>query len=362
MRYLHILSAFVAEPWAMQREKLAAVAAFLAFKARGGDYTAEEVQAKIDGRRVAAIARAPGDIAVIPLVGVISQRMSMMQDISGGVSTDEVSSLFQAAVQDDGVKAIVLDIDSPGGSTYGVQELASQIYAARGQKPVIAQVNSLCASAAYWIACQADEIVVTPGGDAGSLGVYAIHEDITQMLEQEGVKPTIIRGTAGQNKAELSGLEPLTDDARQALQTRVDEAEAAFINNVAKGRGLSAGVVRDRFGQGRVFGAAELVERGMADKIGTFSETVARLGGQQLRGTAGAQMRQAFAAGETPALKLFEDHLRDGGVPVALATAFVSLGKGALRQSDSGEETNTKALEAARRLRAQLDGFSLPQL
>jgi signal peptide peptidase SppA len=363
MRYPHILSAFAAEPWAMQREKLQAIVGFLAFKAHGGDYSPEEIRARIDGRTVAAIARAPGDIAVLPICGVISQRVGMMQDISGGCSTDDMGAQFSTALADDSIKAIVLEVDSPGGGTYGVRELAAQIFAARGVKPVIAQVNSVAASAAYWLATQADEMVVTPGGEVGSVGVYAVHEDMSKALEMEGITPTLIK--AGDNKAELTDLFPLSDSARAALQARVDQTYHDFVIDVARGRGTTASMVTDRFGQGRMYGAAEAVDRGMADRVGTLQDTLTRLGMPMttMRGAPGRDMRMAFAAGETPKLSTIEDHLRDGGFPNDLATAFVSLGKGALRQGDPGDEAKQPAprpgLKALRELMAD---FTPPTL
>lgn len=360
MRYLHLISAFAAEPWALQRDKLHAMSSFLAFKAAGGDLSADEVQARIDGRREAAVAKRAGDIAVLPVVGVITQRIGMMEEVSGGASTDALGAQLRGALNDEAVKAVVLDIDSPGGGVFGVQELGAMILANRGGKPIIAQVNSRCASAAYWLASQADEIVVTPSGEAGSIGVYCVHDDITQMLADAGIKPTIVE--AGEFKTELSGLKPLTEEARAALQKRVDFSYNQFVTAVAAGRGVSTEKVLERFGQGRMFDAPELVKRGMADRIGTLDETLVRLGAAPVRGQAGAQMRQAFAAGETPAPKLIEEHLRDGGFPNALATAFVSVGKSAFRQGDPGDEANRKAVAALERLGAELDRFSLPSL
>jgi signal peptide peptidase SppA len=239
----------------------------------------------------------------------------------------------------------VLDIHSPGGSTFGVQELAAEIFAARGVKPVIAQVNSQCASAAYWLASQADEIVVTPSGEAGSIGVYTVHEDVTKAMEMAGVKATIVKG--GANKTELSGLQPLSDDAREALQARVGLTAKIFNETVAQGRGVDVGVVLDRFGQGRMYDAPELLKRGMVDRVATLRETLARLGAPATvtRGAPGRALRQAFAAGEPVKLALIEEHLREGGFPDALATAFVSRGKGALRQGDPGEEAKTAAAD-----------------
>lgn len=338
MRYEHVISAFAAEPWAMQREKLEAVTRFMAFKARGGHLSPDQVQASIEGRRDGIAARAAGDIVILPIYGVMSQRATMMQDISGGASCEQIGAAFRAAISDDSVRAVVLDYDTPGGSTFGVEDLANEIRAARGAKPIIAQVNSLCASAGYWLAAQADEIVVTPGGVAGSIGVYAVHEDISEMLANDGIKPTLIRGRLGPNKAELNGLGPLDEDARAALQERVDQEEKKFVASVAAGRGITTKEVVDRFGGGRVFNADDLVTRGMVDRIAPLRDTLARLGAAQPRPNSAGQSRQAFAKGENPTLAQIEDVLRDAGFPNALATAFVSAGKGALR-SESGLET-----------------------
>lgn len=345
MRYEHIISAFAAEPWAMQREKLEAITRFMAFKARAGRMSSDEVQASIEGRRDGVSARAAGDVMILPVCGVMSQRASLLQDISGGASTEQIGAAFRAAIADDSVRAVVMEYDTPGGSTFGIEDLANEIRSARGVKPVIAQVNSLCASAGYWLATQADEVVVTPGGVAGSIGVYAVHEDISGMLAQEGIKPTLIRGRQGPNKAELNGLGPLEDDARAALQERIDQEEAKFIAAVAAGRGVSTRDVVDGYGGGRVFNADELVKRGMADRVAPLRDTLARLGSAPPKPNASAQSRQTFARGETPTLAQIEDVLREAGFPNALATALVSRGKGALR-SESGPET-TEAAPAA---------------
>lgn len=279
MKYMHILSAFAAEPWAIQREKLEAITAFLMFKAEGGEYSADEMAARITNKRSGEVASAQGAVAVIPVYGVLSQRMNMMADISGGTSYQVLDASLKAAIASDEVKAVVIDIDSPGGSVPGADELASEIRALRGgDKPIIAQVNSLAASAAYWLATAADEIVVTPSGRAGSIGVYTSHDDISKFMEQRGVKRTYI--SAGQYKVEGNEVEPLGDEARAYTQGLVDQSYQSFVAAVAEGRGVTKSRVLDNFGQGRVFGAEGLVERGMADRIGTINETLARLGAQ----------------------------------------------------------------------------------
>ena len=354
LRYLHILSAFAGEVWAMDPVKLQAIVDFLLFKAHGGELSQAEIEARIDGRSAAAVARREGDVAIMPMVGLISQRASMVEQSStgpNGVSADEFGARFRANVEDPTVKAIVFDIHSPGGPVSGVEALANEIRMARGSKPIIAQVNSLAASAAYWLASQADEVVMTPGAEAGSIGVYTVHEDISEKLSKDGIKATLIRG--GQNKAELANFAPLTADAREAVQARVAEHYRSFVNSVAAGRGVSAGNVEDRMGQGRVFGTKELLERGMGDRVATLRETLARFGaGGETR--AQQRSREAFAAGETPALSTLEECLRDAGFPKTLAVDFVSHGKAAFRRSESGDETTAGAVEVLRNATAGL--------
>jgi signal peptide peptidase SppA len=173
---------------------------------------------------------------------------------------------------DDSVKTIVLDIDSPGGAVTGTQEAADAVFAARGKKPVIALVNSLAASAAYWIASQATQIVGVPSADVGSIGVFMLHMDYSGMLKQEGIKPTFI--FAGKHKIEANPYEPLVPTAKTYLQSEVDTIYAAFIANVARGRRTSTANVQANFGQGRCVMASAAMLAGMLDRIEALDAAV----------------------------------------------------------------------------------------
>ena len=218
-------------------------------------------------------------IATVKIRGAISQRDSMLTAVFGGTSTVAVQIAVRQAASDPSVATIVLDIDSPGGGVYGVAELADVIARAARSKRVVAVVNSLAASAAYWIASQASEIVVTPGGEVGSIGVYTVHRDVSAAADKAGVKNTIIK--AGRHKAEGSPYSPLAADARAALQKRVDEYYTMFVSAVAKGRRVPLAEVRRGFGEGRVVGAVEAVRLGMADRVGTLDETIGTLTGDR---------------------------------------------------------------------------------
>jgi signal peptide peptidase SppA len=216
-----------------------------------------------------------GSVAVLPLFGTIFPRANLMTQVSGATSAEIFGLKFDELVKDQEIKGIVLDVDSPGGQVGGIDELSRQIYEARGTKPIAAVANHVMDSAAYWISSAADEVIVTPSGEVGSIGVFAVHEDISKQLEQDGVKLTVIK--EGKYKAEGNPWEPLSEEAKGAIQTRVSEAYEAFINSIARNRGVGSDIVRNGFGEGRAIGARQAVELGMADRIGTLDETVDRL-------------------------------------------------------------------------------------
>lgn len=269
-----ILRAVLSTPWAILPEKLEAIEALLALRAAGGHVTAEDIGAVTNGRRPAAPVR--GAVAVIPVYGTIHQHAGLMAESSGGTSTEAISAALRAALADPSVGAVVFDVDSPGGAVSGVDELATEIMQSRGPKPIIAVANSLMASAAYWLASAADEIWVTPSGEAGSIGVYAAHEDISQALDRGGVRVSLV--SAGKYKVEGNQFEPLTEEARATIQGRVDAFYHMFVAAVARGRGYAEATVRNGFGEGRLVGAQDAVDLHLADRVGTLNEAITRAG------------------------------------------------------------------------------------
>ena len=278
-----LLAEFLSTPWALMPERLSAFSAIVTRWSAGGfasNETLASVQADAYAREVrrdAATVASTGGIAVIPLYGVVTQRGNMADDVSGpgSVSTQKFSSALRAAIADPGVAQILIDIDSPGGSVYGVQELAAEIMQARSSKPIVAIANSLCASAAYWLGCCASELYVTPGGEVGSIGVWQAHQDVSAAMAEAGVKVTMI--SAGKYKTEGNPYAPLDDDATAFLQSRVDDYYQSFTKAVAKARGVSIDAVRNGMGQGRVLGADAALAQNMVDGIMTFDQVVKKM-------------------------------------------------------------------------------------
>jgi signal peptide peptidase SppA len=217
-----------------------------------------------------ASSRNGGIVQILPLFGAISQRWGR------GTTTENFTRMFRAAMADSSAKAIVINVDSPGGSIYGIDELSQEIFKARGQKRIVAIANSLAASAAYWIASAADEFNVTPGGEVGSIGIVATHKDRSQQLEQEGIRTMLIFG--GRYKTEESEFAPLSPEAKAAMKARVDEYYGIFVNTVARNRGTTPTRVHTGYGRGRMLGAAEALKAGLVDRIATLDQVLSKLG------------------------------------------------------------------------------------
>ena len=283
MNHQLLVAEYLATPWALMPERLSAVTAVIARwsgDARASDEVMHSVAADRnarDARRQASVSNSGGGIAVLPLYGIVTQRGNMVDDVSGPgtARTQQFSNLLRAALQDETVSQILIDIDSPGGSVYGVAELADEIVSARAQKPVVAIANSLAASAAYWIGCSASEFYVTPGGEVGSIGVWQAHQDYSKAMDEAGVKTTLI--SAGKFKVEGNPYAPLDEEAQGFMQSRVDDYYAAFTKAVAKGRGVPISQVRDGMGQGRVLGADAALASSMVDGIATFDDVVKKM-------------------------------------------------------------------------------------
>jgi signal peptide peptidase SppA len=281
MLYERVIAYVRSTPWAILPSYVQTMVEVLTLRANGIRLSDEEIAARVAAGRAArgshGEAPKPASIAVVPVWGVISHRMAAMDDLSspGGASAEQLTGQIRALANDADISAIVLDVDSPGGSVFGVPELAEEIRAARAKKPIIAVANAMAASAAYWLASQATEFVVTPSGQVGSIGVYTLHEDLSESLKAEGIEISVVK--AGKYKIEGNPFGPLDDEARAALQKEVDSYYSMFTKDVAKGRGVDVEAVRNGFAEGRMANAKDAVALGMADRVATLDEVLADL-------------------------------------------------------------------------------------
>ena len=234
------------------------------------------------GPSVGGVARKPGSVVVYPISGVIRSR-GFAGYFGRVLGSDDHANNLEKLANDPEVKAIVLDVNSPGGDVAGTPELAATIASIRESKPIVASVSPMAASAAYWLASQCTEICCQPSGQVGSIGVILAHVSYEQYLNNEGVKITMI--TSGKFKGEGNPYQDLTEEARSRFQGLCDTIYSDFISAVAKGRGVTPSVVKSDFGEGGMVLAKEAKGLGMIDRIETLSETMKRLGATRQAGT-----------------------------------------------------------------------------
>ena len=202
-------------------------------------------------------------IAIIPVQGTLVQKLGTLRPYSGMTGYDGIRACFLRALNDGEVKAICLDIDSPGGEVAGCFDLVDEIYAARGSKPVWAILSESAYSAAYALASAADKIIVPRTGGVGSVGVIVMHVDWSQKIKNDGLQVTII--TYGDRKAESNPYEPLSETARKAIQSDIDEMGRLFVSTVSRNRGITEKTVRDT--EAACFLGADGVQLGLADRV-----------------------------------------------------------------------------------------------
>jgi len=274
-RYDHLVGFALEHPWAITPAMRAVIAGVLARRIAGMDDDEDGIALAAEMRAMRQHpAAGGGNVAVIPISGVIAPKMNALTEISGGTTFDLLGAHLRQAVADSTIRAIVFDVDSPGGNVAGATEFAREVLRARTIKPVFAQANHLMASAAYWPMSCATEVIATPSALVGAIGVYHIYNDISGALEQMGVKRQVF--SAGKYKAEGVDGGPLSAEAQAHVQSLIDGAYGRFVGDVGKGRGVAAADVRKGFGEGRAVAAEDAVSCNLIDRIGTLEETLAR--------------------------------------------------------------------------------------
>jgi signal peptide peptidase SppA len=215
----------------------------------------------------------PSGFAVIPIHGTLVRRTSGLEADSGLTSYQSIQQMLELARDDASVDAILLDIDSPGGESSGVFDLADKIQSAALQKPVWAVANDMAFSAAYALASAAQKVFVSRTGGVGSIGVIAMHVDQSVKDAQDGLHYTAVY--AGNRKNDLSPHGPMTSEAQRFLQGEVDRVYGLFVDTVARHRDLSSNAVRDT--EAGLYFGKDAVRAGLADAIGTLDDALLAL-------------------------------------------------------------------------------------
>ncbi|MBI4497977.1 MAG: signal peptide peptidase SppA [Chloroflexi bacterium] len=217
-------------------------------------------------------------VAVVRVTGVIRAGRDGGRLVGAGTAASErITGWLRAAQRDDAVRAIVLRVDSPGGSVTASDEIYTEVRHTREQygKPVVVSMGSVAASGGYYISVPANRIVANPTTLTGSIGVITMIPNYQELLQKIGVQASVLK--TGPFKDLTSGLRPLTDQDRAVLQAVLDDSYQRFVEVVAQGRGLAPDRVRE-LADGRVFTARQAKDLGLVDDLGDLHEAIAAAG------------------------------------------------------------------------------------
>ena len=265
----HLAARLFGVPLAIHRPKLDVILSVLGARIGLADLAAPV------GYTPAARAPGPpsGKVAVIPIHGTLVRRTSGIEAESGLASYTGIAEQLDAAMASPEIAAILLDIDSPGGESGGVFDLADRIRAASEVKPVWAVANDMAFSAAYALASAAARVFVARTGGVGSIGVIAMHVDQSVKDAQDGVRYTAV--FAGERKNDLNPHEPISNEAHAVLRAEVDRIYDLFVETVARHRGLDADAVRAT--EAGLFFGPDAVATGLADAVGSLDDALTQL-------------------------------------------------------------------------------------
>jgi signal peptide peptidase SppA len=261
------------EPMALMPEHVSVLLARLRGQSVSADQPREIAYIDESGIELAASSTTTGNmLAVVPVWGVLSPAGDL-----GGTSLDGLARTMAMLDANPSVSKILLNVTSPGGTVTGTPEAADAVRAVRdgGNTQIVAIANGMMASAAMWIGAAASEVVVTPSGEAGSIGVISMYADQSGWLEKLGVKVDIIR--TPEKKARFSGLEPMTDEMRAFVENRIGVSYEKFKRAMATNRGIRIDQVEAKFGGGEMMRADEAVAAGLADRVATLDQTISRM-------------------------------------------------------------------------------------
>jgi ClpP class serine protease len=244
-----------------------------------------------------------GNVAVVPVTGPIFRYANLFTEISGATSTQVLATDIQRALDDPKVKSIVLNIDSPGGVASGINELAEMIYAGRSRKRIVAYIGGMGASAAYWIASAAHEIVIDEASLAGSIGVVV--EAVVEDDKKAGrARYQIVSRNAPNKRPDLG-----TEEGRAKVGETIDAMGEVFVGKVARNLGVAAEKVPEMGDHGGIRVGADAVKHGLAHRTGSLESLITELAKSAINSPrihtmttvkTTAELRTAIAAGTDP--------------------------------------------------------------
>jgi ClpP class serine protease len=307
MPHQRILEYLFATHWAILPEVLQTILSIAQGENESPEAVAERLGRPLQNTRT--VTHRDG-VAVLPVGGPIFRYANILTEISGATSVEVLATDFRAALDNPDIRGIVLEIDSPGGQIAGISEFADMVDAA--SKPVHAYISDLGASAGYWIASAAQQVIIRDTAAAGSVGVVA-----TLRRDKKDERIQIVSSQSPRKR-----VDPDTEAGRAVLQAVVDDIADVFIGRVAAYRDVSVEHVLEHFGQGGLLIGRNAVRAGLADGLGSLESIIAGLAGTSVRGNTMRTKTEPATAAQPAAPPVLDRNTLAGEHPELFKAVF----------------------------------------
>ena len=271
----HLRKAIYGQPWAITDTWLDAICDIFEANVSGANPKAFEAAAHDlfddEGRDYQVV----DGVAIIPVMGPIFPRANILTKMSGATSLDVFTRRLDDAINDDGAMAVMIHIDSPGGSVMGLAEAATKVFNARGGKPIVSLAEGTAASAAYMIGSQADYFYATEGSVIGSIGTIARIDSQDRAMKNAGVDSVIFRSS----ELKAAGNGPMTPRQEDSMRKMLQTFFAMFKDAVLRGR---EGIDIEAVATGEVWIGSEAVDLNLIDGIMTFDDVIREWSGSAI--------------------------------------------------------------------------------
>lgn len=356
MKYPRLYREFKSHHWAMDARQIETIKSILLSDSNEDiDYNLFHAKKQDELAAMSLLFGSPVDgssyaskysnIGIMTIYGPIVPRASWFDDISGAVSVSNLTRDFEILESDESIDAILMIYDSPGGAVTGISDFADKIK--NSSKTVYSHVVGMAASAAYWLASQADLVLASDTSEIGSIGVVATIYDDSKALENQGVVTfDMMSAQTPRKRTDLT-----TEEGQKELQAILNDTADIFINAVARGRNTTYENVLKNYGEGASFIAGTAMKKNMIDGITTIDELITSLANGDL-----SQINESNQVPSTVAGK--DDNLLEVEMTDKNDVAAAEETKKAVQVNAETKETAEQAIERIRSIEALGDKYS----
>lgn len=210
-------------------------------------------------------------IAVLYAEGEITEAVTSPYSMDKSI-TEKVAKELIKLKEDESIKAVVLRVNSPGGSAFTSEQIWKQVLELKKVKPIVVSMGDVAASGGYYISCAANKIVAEPNTLTGSIGIFGMFPNMTGLFNKVALTTDVVKTNTYADLGDVS--RPMREDEKALIQSRIESGYDTFITRCADGRGMTKAAI-DSIGQGRVWTGEQAIEKGLVDELGGIEKAIA---------------------------------------------------------------------------------------